>query len=423
MDVIGSVNSFKDDTVKSTRVGKSVTARRDDDETRIDAAFDALLAAKAALSAVPAITAKVQVTTEPSTSETMGAAHIDSAAYSTAALAEPDDSRLSGVGQAKEGEAAKVEGLTSQTSATSQPQDSNGSTTATPASITEGLLAQLAALETADDAPLSSPTTKTATNAANLAAGRSNAGVIASIDSGVLQTPTPQTANVANSTSAAPANVGANDNSGLIALTTKSKATVTEIAPKVGTEATAPVSSTVDGPGSTSVVSGQEGAAPANDQVSRTPQLTPHTIPMLAATMMRRLESGSRQFMMRLDPPELGQVEVKLTVAADKKVRAVVSADRPEALADLVRSARELTRALQDAGLDLDENGLTFQLNDPSSGDHKQNDQRDRNEHIAQTSETALVRLTLDAPVTTQQAHTSNDPFQRWQRARIALTA
>ena len=162
----------------------------------------------------------------------------------------------------------------------------------------------------------------------------------------------------------------------------------------------------------------------AGEPTPQTTHLTPQTIPMLAATMMRRLESGAKQFSMRLDPPELGQVEVKLTVEADKKVRAVISAERPEALADLVRSARDLVRALNDAGLNVDESGLTFTLNDPA-GDQRHNGQNQahsgsRRDHLKLVNgETSQPQ---EAP-TPQTQTTSNEPFQSWQRARIALTA
>jgi flagellar hook-length control protein FliK len=170
-----------------------------------------------------------------------------------------------------------------------------------------------------------------------------------------------------------------------------------------------------------------EAALPNGETASRPTQLTPQTIPMLAATMMRRLDSGSKQFSMRLDPPELGQVEVKLTVDADKKVRAVVSADRPEALADLVRSARELTRALHDAGLNLEENGLTFTLNDPA-GDRGQN-QNGQSQAHTDRKQSALDLVSNQADLAdadtsqTVKGDTPQDPFQIWQRARIALTA
>jgi flagellar hook-length control protein FliK len=162
--------------------------------------------------------------------------------------------------------------------------------------------------------------------------------------------------------------------------------------------------------------------ATPTEQTPRPQVLTPHTIPMLAATMVRRLESGSKQFSMRLDPPELGQVEVKLTMEVGKKVRAVISADRPEALADLVRSARDLVRALNDAGLSVDENGLTFTLNDPA-GDQR-GTRQDQDQALGSAKKAAThPHSQSDETPTAALADQQNTPFQRWQRARIALTA
>lgn len=93
------------------------------------------------------------------------------------------------------------------------------------------------------------------------------------------------------------------------------------------------------------------------------PRLPANAAPGLAAHIARSFHQGQRQFEIRMDPPELGRVEVKLQVNSnDNRVHAVLSAERPETLADLQRSARELERALADAGLDLSENGLQFEL-------------------------------------------------------------
>ncbi|MEN9856060.1 MAG: hypothetical protein RL186_133 [Pseudomonadota bacterium] len=164
------------------------------------------------------------------------------------------------------------------------------------------------------------------------------------------------------------------------------------------------------------------------NQPHQSQQLSAHALPMLAATLMRRFDSGARQFTMRLDPPELGQVEVKLSVAADKTVRAVISADRPEALADLTRSAKELSQALMDAGLDLEENGLTFSLNDQAGG-QSSNGHGQGSEPHAPTFGGRPAALLADETSQQETAPTqspednSADPFQRWQRARVALTA
>lgn len=83
---------------------------------------------------------------------------------------------------------------------------------------------------------------------------------------------------------------------------------------------------------------------------------------LVAQHIIRRFEGRSTSIDVRLDPAELGRVQVSLEVSADNKVTAVVAAENPATLADLMRSSRELERALQDAGLELDAGGLSFDL-------------------------------------------------------------
>jgi flagellar hook-length control protein FliK len=164
-------------------------------------------------------------------------------------------------------------------------------------------------------------------------------------------------------------------------------------------------------------------SAPATDTSPKPTLVQPHTVPMLAAAMMRRISNGLKEFTLRLDPPELGRVDVRLTVGPDKKVRAVVSTDRPEALKDLALSARELTRALQEAGLELEENGLSFSMND--QGSSQQN--RDANQQQSTRLKNSLDGYETSEAAKPEQAaplsaHLSG-PVERWQRARIAMTA
>jgi hypothetical protein len=92
----------------------------------------------------------------------------------------------------------------------------------------------------------------------------------------------------------------------------------------------------------------------------------------LAQQIVRRFDGQSISFQMRMDPPELGKVEVRMTVDRNKKVTASVSADNPQALTELRASARELERALNEAGLDLAQDGLSFNLHD--NGDAQRGD-------------------------------------------------
>ncbi len=111
------------------------------------------------------------------------------------------------------------------------------------------------------------------------------------------------------------------------------------------------------------------GAAPADQRAHRLNEASGAmghraTTPaaLVAQHVIRRFDGRSTSIDVRLDPAELGRVQVTLDVGADNKVTAVVSAENPATLADLVRSSRELERALQDAGLSLDSGDLTFDL-------------------------------------------------------------
>lgn len=117
--------------------------------------------------------------------------------------------------------------------------------------------------------------------------------------------------------------------------------------------------------------------APAQAPLSIAPQTLAHTqttvlehsgvraapaVAQVAREIVRRFDGESTRFELRLDPPELGRVEVRLEVSRDHRVTAVVAADSPQALSELARHARELEQTLQSAGLELSDNGLSFDL-------------------------------------------------------------
>lgn len=82
----------------------------------------------------------------------------------------------------------------------------------------------------------------------------------------------------------------------------------------------------------------------------------------IAASIAAKATAGSKTFEIRLDPPELGRVDVHLTVDNDGRVQAMVMADRPHTLDLLQRGSHDLERALKDAGLNLSNNSLNFSL-------------------------------------------------------------
>jgi len=87
----------------------------------------------------------------------------------------------------------------------------------------------------------------------------------------------------------------------------------------------------------------------------------------------RETGSGNAHFDIRLDPVELGRVDARVEINKDKTVTLTLSAERPETLAELIRTARDLERQLTDSGVKLSEDGLKFRLNSDARGDAQHN--------------------------------------------------
>ena len=97
------------------------------------------------------------------------------------------------------------------------------------------------------------------------------------------------------------------------------------------------------------------------DQTIHGPQMAAQN---LAMHIKRNFANGVNRFEVRLDPPELGRIDVRLDMNADGRVAASLTVDRPETLDLLQRDARLLQKALQDAGINLEDSNLNFSLRD-----------------------------------------------------------
>ena len=86
-----------------------------------------------------------------------------------------------------------------------------------------------------------------------------------------------------------------------------------------------------------------------------------------AFQIARQVARGENRFEIRLDPPELGRIDVRLHVSTDGRVNAHLTVERNEALDLLQRDARHLERALGDAGLKAGNGSLSFSLRDQGS--------------------------------------------------------
>ena len=84
--------------------------------------------------------------------------------------------------------------------------------------------------------------------------------------------------------------------------------------------------------------------------------------PDVAAQISKHAEAGINRFQIRLDPPELGRIDIRLEIGDNGQMNAHLSADKQETLDLLQKDAKALEKALQDLGMDADEGSLEFSL-------------------------------------------------------------
>ena len=107
-------------------------------------------------------------------------------------------------------------------------------------------------------------------------------------------------------------------------------------------------------------------AAQTAGAVPAAPQGPPVPLSGLAIEIFGKAQAGNNHFAIRLDPPELGRIEVKLSVDRQGQVTSHLIADRTDTLDLLRRDSGGLERALQNAGLKTSGDGLQFSLRDQS---------------------------------------------------------
>jgi flagellar hook-length control protein FliK len=113
----------------------------------------------------------------------------------------------------------------------------------------------------------------------------------------------------------------------------------------------------------------------------------------LAVEIAAKSQSGAKQFDIRLDPPELGRIEVRLSIDATGKAQAHMTVDQPQTLDLMQKDSSSLTRALRDAGLDVSQNGLNFSL----KGQDRNGDGGSGNTQTRTPSQTLAATRSIDA--------------------------
>ncbi|WP_152565907.1 flagellar hook-length control protein FliK [Devosia riboflavina] len=102
-------------------------------------------------------------------------------------------------------------------------------------------------------------------------------------------------------------------------------------------------------------------------------------LPQIAFELSRQVTDGNTRFQIRLDPAELGRIDVKLDIDSNGQVHARLTVEKAETLDLMQRDQRALERALQQAGLDQSKTNLEFSLKqNPFAGDQNQRSGEER---------------------------------------------
>lgn len=165
------------------------------------------------------------------------------------------------------------------------------------------------------------------------------------------------------------------------------------------------------------------GATPSAGDSPRGAAVPPQLQSAPAATIqiynriIERADGRAQRFEVRLDPAELGRVDVRIEIGADRKVHAVLAAHDSAALSDLMRGQRALERALTDAGIDLADNGVRFELardNGGAASQQRESDGRPTQHNVWRRFETMTLPATDETAVAAQPM---------WRPQRLDLVA
>jgi flagellar hook-length control protein FliK len=154
-----------------------------------------------------------------------------------------------------------------------------------------------------------------------------------------------------------------------------------------------PVNSSGNGLQAAGAIQTQQPAASATTPAFAT-QLTataaasaPVPVSGLAMEIAASARSGKTRFEIRLDPAELGRIDVRIDIDRHGQMTSHLTVERPETLSMLRQDANQLQRALDNAGLSTGNGGLQFSLRDQSSQGQNDGNQSNPNAHRLVVSE------------------------------------
>ncbi|MBR0694079.1 flagellar hook-length control protein FliK [Bradyrhizobium lablabi] len=154
-----------------------------------------------------------------------------------------------------------------------------------------------------------------------------------------------------------------------------------------------PVNAADTGASSANAIPLQVPATPATAQLTATAATQNTAVPLsgLAVEIAASVKSGKSRFEIRLDPAELGRIDVRIDVDRNGQVTSHLTVERPETLSMLRQDANQLQRALDNAGLSTGNGGLQFSLRDQSQSGQNSNGQSNPNAHRLIVSEEETI--------------------------------
>ena len=138
--------------------------------------------------------------------------------------------------------------------------------------------------------------------------------------------------------------------------------------------------------------------------VKATAQTISHFVDQVAA----KTGPKNTQFDIALTPEGLGNVDVKLTITPDGGLTAALSFDTPQAAAELRARAGELQQALTQAGFDISENAISFDVAGQNQGGGNGEAQANYLESLRERANRAVSDLADEA-----SAALANTPYSR----------
>lgn len=151
---------------------------------------------------------------------------------------------------------------------------------------------------------------------------------------------------------------------------------------------------TADTPAAEPAPAVQSAAATQGAEAPAEVRGSPETVAKLASDIVRKLDGKTTKFDLQLDPLGLGKVDVSVEINADGRLSAVLSFDSAQAANELRGRSAELRQALQQAGFDVADNSLSFDLSSQGGGfggrDAGQQDARPWSGRAFQTAQAGL---------------------------------